>query len=217
MASTPGRTGRPPVTSRVEILTAARRLIEREGWQKLTIRRLAAEAGTAPTTLYHHVRDKDDLLVQLLTYYADRVPRPTLPGAPRERIAAAALSMHDALAALPWVVEVLTADDLLSESALWMVEAMVGGAVECGCTPEQAVVLYRSIWYYTVGEIMVRAAAARRRTEDRPIHRDTVFTSLDPQALPHLAALGERWPELVSRDTYQLGLRGLIDGMLPRL
>lgn len=217
MASTPGRTGRPPVTSRAEILTAARRLIEREGWQKLTIRRLATEAGTAPTTLYHHVRDKDDLLVQLLTYYADRLPRPALPGDPRERIATAALSMHDALAAWPWVVEVLTADDLVSESALWMVEAMVGGAVECGCTPEQAVVLYRSIWYYTVGEIMVRAAAARRRTDDRPIHRDALFASLDPRALPHLAALGDRWPELVSRDTYQVGLRGLIDGLLPRL
>lgn len=216
MAPTTGRTGRPPVTSRADILTAARQLIDREGWQKLTIRRLAAEAGIAPTTLYHHVRDKDDLLVQLLNHYADRIPRPALPGNPRERITVAAISMHDALAAWPWVVEVLTADDLLGESALWMVEAIVGGAVDCGCTPEQAVVFYRSVWYYTIGEIMVRAAAARRRTDDRPIVRDAVFASLDPDALPHLAALGARWPELTSGETYPLGLRGLMDGLLPR-
>ena len=38
-----GRTGRPPVTSRAEILAAARQLIDRDGWEKLTIRRLAAE------------------------------------------------------------------------------------------------------------------------------------------------------------------------------
>ncbi|MEU6756605.1 TetR/AcrR family transcriptional regulator, partial [Streptomyces sp. NPDC046685] len=40
-----GRVGRPPVTSRAQILIAARRLIDRDGWDKLTIRRLAGEIG----------------------------------------------------------------------------------------------------------------------------------------------------------------------------
>jgi hypothetical protein len=35
----PARTGRPPRTSRAELL-AAQRVIDREGWQQLTIRRL---------------------------------------------------------------------------------------------------------------------------------------------------------------------------------
>lgn len=38
--------------------SGTRRLIERDGWEKVSIRRLAAEIGIAPTTLYHHVRDK---------------------------------------------------------------------------------------------------------------------------------------------------------------
>ncbi len=59
------RTGRPPVTSRTQIMTAARRLIDRDGWEKLTLRRLAAELGIGTTTLYHHVRDKEDLMVLL--------------------------------------------------------------------------------------------------------------------------------------------------------
>src|ERR1700753_3166971 len=67
-APSPGRTGRPPAASRAEILagappppvpappeilTAPRQLIDRDGWEKLTIRRLAAETGIGATTLYH--------------------------------------------------------------------------------------------------------------------------------------------------------------------
>ncbi|WP_433323474.1 TetR/AcrR family transcriptional regulator [Spirillospora sp. CA-294931] len=216
MPLTGGRTGRPPRTSRAQILAAARRLIDRDGWEKLTIRRLAAEAGTAPTTLYHHVRDKDDLLTQLLNDYAGQIPRPDLPDDPRERILTAAIVMHDALADWPWVAEILTADDLTGESALWMVETIVGGAVELGLTPERAVDLYRGVWYFTAGEILIRANAARRRAEPpRAIRRDEVFRELDAARYPHLAAVADRWPELTARDTYASGLRALVDGLLP--
>src|SRR3954451_14787026 len=97
-SASPGRTGRPPVTSRAQILAAARRLIDRDGWEKLTIRRLAAELGIGSTTLYPHVRDKEDLLLLLLNEYADQIPQPDLPDEPRDRIVAAAIALHDGLA-----------------------------------------------------------------------------------------------------------------------
>jgi AcrR family transcriptional regulator len=214
--ATPGRTGRPPTTSRAEILQAARRIMDRDGWQKLTIRRLAAEIGVGATTLYHHVRDKRDLLVQLLDYYADQIELPPLPADPRERIVVAATVMHDGLAAWPQAVEILTADDLLGESALWMVDTIVGGAIDCGATPEQAVDLYRNLWYFTVGEILVRAGAKRRGEDDRPRYRDTIFENLDATRFPSLATVADRWPRLTARDTYPQGLRAFVDGLLAR-
>jgi len=134
-----GRPGRPPVTSRAQILAAARQLIDQAGWEKLTIRRLAAEMGIGATTLYHHVRDKEDLLLLLLDEYASQIPHPDLPSEPRDRIIVAATALHDALAAWPWAAEILTADGfvgLLGESALWTVETIVAGAIDHGCTPE---------------------------------------------------------------------------------
>ncbi|MCR6484503.1 TetR/AcrR family transcriptional regulator [Amycolatopsis sp. OK19-0408] len=208
------RIGRPPATSRPQILEAARAILDRDGWEKLTVRRLAAELGVGATTLYHHVRDKDDLLVQLLEHYADQLPRPELPSDPRERIVAAATLMHDALAAWPAIVEVLTADDFVGESALWMVDGIVGGALGCGCSPERAVAVYRGIWYYTLGELLIRARAGRRAAQDRPRYRDRVFAELDATRFPSLAIVGERWPELTARDTYQAGLRAFVDGLL---
>jgi AcrR family transcriptional regulator len=206
------------VTSRAQILAAARQLIDRDGWEKLTIRRLAAEMGIGATTLYHHVRDKEDLLLLLLNEYVDQVAQPDLPSKPRDRIIAAATAMHDALAAWAWAAEVLTADGfvgLLDESALWMVETIVAGAIDYGCTPVQAVDVFRSIWYYTVGEILVRARSARRRTVDeRPTHRDAFLASRDASQIPRLAALGDQWPMLAARDTYPQALRAFVDGLL---
>ncbi|SNQ51053.1 Regulatory protein, tetR family [Frankia canadensis] len=210
--------GRPPRTSRTEIMAAARRLIDRDGWETLTIRRLAAEAGIASTTLYHHVRDKDDLLSQLLDDYAEQMPRPDMPADPRERIITAATVIRETLAAWPWVVEVLIQDNQTGRAALWMVEKLLDGAIECGCTPEQAVDLYRSIWYYTAGEILIRAGRVHRRAEnDHPARRDALLRAADATELPHLAALAERWATLTSRDTYSLGLRNLVDGYLRNL
>lgn len=206
------------MTSRAQILAAARRLIDREGWEKLTIRRLAAELGIGSTTLYHHVRDKEDLLLLLLDEYADQIPQPDLPDEPRDRIVEAAIALHDGLAGWPWATEVLTADGfvgLLGESALWTVETIVAGAIDAGCTPEQAVDLFRNIWYFAVGEILVRAHSARRRADGgRP--GSPFFGNIDPAHMPSLAAIGDRWPALAARDTYAEGVRAFVDGMLAR-
>jgi AcrR family transcriptional regulator len=211
---THGRTGRPPLTSRAQILAAARQLIDRDGWEKLTVRRLAAEIGVGATTLYHHVRDKDDLLVLLLNDYTAQLERPPLPDDPRDRIVAAATAVHDALTAWPLAPEVITTESFfgrLGESALWFAEAIVAGAIDHGCTPAQAVHVFRSIWSYTAGEILVRAHSARHRAGDE---RDTTLGNVDAAALPHLGALRDTWTELTARDTYPQGLRAFVDGLL---
>jgi AcrR family transcriptional regulator len=209
------------VTSRAQILTAARRIIDQEGWDKLTVRRLAAGMGIGATTLYHHVKDKEDLLLLLLNEYAEQIPQPDLPAEPRDRIVVAATAMHDALAAWPWAVEILTADGfigLLGDSALWLVETILAAAADAGCSPEQAVDVFRGLWYYTVGEILVRAHSARRWTEHgRPAERASFFSGLDPSRTPRLAAVADRWPALAARDTYPEGVRAFADGLLSRV
>ncbi|MGC5053389.1 TetR/AcrR family transcriptional regulator [Micromonospora sp. DT48] len=211
------KAGRPPTTSRSQILAAARGLIDRNGWERLTIRKLAAEIGVGATTLYHHVQDKEDLLFLLINEYGEQVAYPELPDDPRERVIAAATTIHDALAAWPWAADVLTTDGFiarLSDSPLGLVEAVVAGAVDYGCTPEHAVYVFRSIWYYTVGEILVRSHTARRGGQEAINRRGDFFGSIDAKKLPHLAALGDRWAVLAPRDTFVDGLRALVDGLL---
>jgi AcrR family transcriptional regulator len=189
-----------------------RRLIESDGWEKVSIRRLAAEIGIAPTTLYHHVQDKEDLLLLLIGEYAEQLPRPELPAEPRERIVAAGIAIHDALAAWTWAAEVLTTDGFvarLGDSARWLVEAIVAGAVEAGCTLAEAVYVFRTIWYYTVGEVLVRARSARE-----PADLDSFTKLLGASSLPSLSAISEQWPVIAAQNTYPQGLRAMVDGLL---
>ncbi|MER7465395.1 TetR/AcrR family transcriptional regulator [Streptomyces sp. NPDC097981] len=214
--SVPRKTiGRPPRISREEIIGTARRIVDEDGVDRLTMRRLATEVGSTPMALYHHVRDKEELLVLLLDDHAERtLRRPERADHPRERVVLAAAAIHEVLADCPWVAEVLTADDLMSKAALWFVEQIVDGLVECGLTLDQAVHGYRAIWYYTAGEVIVRAAAGRRRADERPTYREEVFAGLDPDELPRLTQAADRWAPLTAEDTYLDGLRALVDGLV---
>lgn len=209
------RTGRPPRLSRDQIVAAARELVAAHGVQSLTMRRLATELGATPMALYRHVRDREELLVLLLEdIAASDMLRPELPDDPRERIVATALAMHDGLAQVPWIVEILTGDEFFAPSALWYAETIVDAAMGLGLTEADAVHVYRSVWYYTAGELIIRAAPRPRSAEPGATFRDKVFADLDPESLPRLAALGERYADLATADTYERGLRALVSGLL---
>ncbi|ADD45956.1 TetR/AcrR family transcriptional regulator [Stackebrandtia nassauensis] len=208
----PVRSGRPPRLSRAEIIAAAKRIVERDGVEKLTMRLLAREVGSAPMALYHHVRDKRELLLALLDDLAERVPRPELPDDPVERIIAATVAIHDGLLEFPWMVRILAEGDLLSPKALWFPEAVIDAGIRAGLSEGEAVHAYRSVWYFTVGELIVRTAARER--VGVPTYQAEVFQELDPRRTPRLAAISDRWLSWQLADTFRPGLRAIVDGLL---
>ncbi|WP_306359294.1 TetR/AcrR family transcriptional regulator [Nocardia sp. CC227C] len=221
-ASAPrGRAGRPARLSRESIVAAAERVLRDDGPDALSMRRLAKELDSTAMALYHHVRDKDELLLLVLESHAREIPSLELPADPRQRLLAAALVLYERLAERPWIVEVLAADPLVVPSAMPMVEVMMAAAVACGHTPEQAVDVYRTLWYYIVGDLVMRANRERRRAgnaaSDRAaaLDRADALADLDVSALPTVAAVADRWAELTVRDTHRHGLAAIVAGLLP--
>ena len=86
--------GRPPRISRDEIVAVAKRIVEDEGVERLTMRRLAKDVGATPMALYHHVPDKDGLLVLLMEDVAATLPRPRLSADPTRRVLALFQALH---------------------------------------------------------------------------------------------------------------------------
>lgn len=197
------RRGRPPVTSRAQILDGARRLIDEEGWEKLTVRRLAKDLGIGTTTLYHHVRDRDDLLIQLINDAATRHPKPDLPADPRERVTVTAIAMHEALGTMPWAADVLAVDGEAclgrpGENALWFVDVILSSAADAGCTPQQAGDLFLNLWCFIVGELLVQTGTARRQSS----------STVAGIELRHADA---------DANSFDQGIRALVNGTLDQL
>jgi len=70
--------GSPSISSasplnREQILTATRRVLERDGYEKTTIRRIAAELGCAVGSIYRHFHDKRELLLAVTSQILEPV------------------------------------------------------------------------------------------------------------------------------------------------
>ncbi|MCA1700931.1 MAG: TetR family transcriptional regulator, partial [Actinobacteria bacterium] len=91
------RPGRTPRLSREAVVEAAEVIVEREGIDALTMRRLGEEMQCSPMALYRHVRDKDDLLVLLLDRRAAELARVPLPDDLGARLMALFRLIFDAL------------------------------------------------------------------------------------------------------------------------
>lgn len=210
--------GRPRRVEPEKIVGIARRIIEEEGVDTLSMRRVAKEVGVTPMALYHHVRDKDELLMLTLAGIADGFPRPELPSDPRARMLAVSVHMHDVLLQIPWVVEILTLGELTDKSALWMVDEIIGSGLACGLSETQAVRAYRTIWHCAYGDLVFRNALAKRAAEQPGDGRlfPELLTAEDAAELPHLTALADRWREMTESYDIAEQLDAVIEGLLSK-
>ncbi|MEO3974170.1 helix-turn-helix domain-containing protein [Streptomyces sp. CAU 1734] len=212
--------GRPRRLDPEMIVATARRIIEEEGVDALSMRRVAKEVGSTPMALYHYVRDKDELLLLTLAGTSTALPRPELPADPRARLIAVSLHMHELLRRTPWVLKVLALGDMTDRQALWMAEEIIDSALACGMNTRQSVQTYRTIWNFVYGDAVFRAAAERRAAEpERRWHFPEMLTRPDGASaaaeLPRLAELAPHWDELREYDLAEQ-LTAIVDGLLSR-
>lgn len=153
--SRPGRRGPGGKLTREAIVSVARGLIEDEGPDALSMRRLAAVVNSSPMALYHHVDGRADLLAAIFAQICAEAPRPELPVDPIRRLEVLALMAQRLLHDHPWTLEILSSDLGLCRENVWYVEEFISAACEAGCTEKQAAALYLTIWKLVIGHAVL--------------------------------------------------------------
>jgi AcrR family transcriptional regulator len=100
---------RRPRFTREEIAATAIRIADTEGFDAVSMRRLAAELGVATMSLYHYVRTKDELLALLMDEIMGEVvlpPDDPLPSGWRDALTVIARRSRDAMRRHPWMLDV---------------------------------------------------------------------------------------------------------------
>ncbi len=151
--------------SRRQIVDAAMRAIRQPGgYEQMTIRGLAADMGVAPMSLYRHVRDKDDLLDEVVDRLLVRAwkPRRDADGW-KAWITEAADKFRHFLVSQPAALHVYLRHPVVSPAAITRMEAIMGVLRSALADEQAARRAYAAIHTYTVGFAAMEASRAGRK------------------------------------------------------
>src|SRR3954466_10245177 len=87
--------------SRERIVDASFRLLEQDGWDALSMRRLAQELDVWPMAVYRYFRDKDELVDALVDHAAGAMEPPAVEGDWRDRLRGVLDAARQTLQRLP--------------------------------------------------------------------------------------------------------------------
>lgn len=134
----PRRRGRPPRVSRAQILTAALGIVDADGLEHLTMRRLGAELGVDPMTVYGHVPDKTALFDGLAELVVAEVVLPERTGDWTRDFRAVARAARAALLAHPQLIPLFGTRPPVTPPAFALSESMTSILLSAGLNEEQA-------------------------------------------------------------------------------
>lgn len=96
MSKAATNTGRRAGLDRDDMVAAALALVEAEGVEALTMRRLAGALGVTTNTIYWHVGSRDELILEIIRANAQRFAAVPIEGTtPRERVFSASRHLWD--------------------------------------------------------------------------------------------------------------------------
>ncbi|MEV7544386.1 TetR/AcrR family transcriptional regulator C-terminal domain-containing protein [Streptomyces sp. NPDC089915] len=203
---------RKPLLSRDRIVEAAGELVDAEGLDAVSTRRLAAALGVSGPSLYNHFRTKDAILEAVADAVSARVDlsmfdAPADGSAPdwRGALHAWAHSYRDALADHPNIVPVLARGPGRRPAGLRLADAVFGAMTAAGWPPAHATRIGALMRYFILGSAV--ASFARGFVDDE--------TAYDPADYPHLGQahlLADRRHE-VDEGAFETGLTALLDGL----
>jgi AcrR family transcriptional regulator len=157
----PGRRAPRGSISRPQIIEAALRAVTTTGFERMTIRSLAADLGVAPMSLYRYIRDKDDLMDEVVDELLWRSqPIPPRGGTWQSRLTAAADGLRRLLEAEPAALYVYLRHPVVSPAAIRRMEMMLQILRDAGFDEASARDAYAAIQTYTIGFAALAASRA---------------------------------------------------------
>ncbi|MFF9198115.1 TetR/AcrR family transcriptional regulator [Streptomyces sp. NPDC014779] len=209
-----GRTARNALT-RDGVLDTAAALVREHGPDALTMRRLAAELGTAVTSIYWHVGNRESLLDALVERTVADLGTLRPHGAdPAERIVSVAVLLRRALRERPHLVAMVHERGLTERMFLPAQRALIHEAHAAGLRGARAAALVRAVQFQVVGHVLVE-----RNRERSPAQSPAETDLWAPETAADAAAAD---PELAAAlaapiDTeavFTTAVRALVAGLL---
>ena len=209
------RPGPPRLLSRDQFADAAVAIIEREGPDAVSIRRLAAELRIGAMTFYGYFRDKEELLDYVVERAARDLSLPANEGPWRPRLQNLMETIWLSLSEDPSVVLIRSRKPLLTPSALRASESGLQILVDAGFDIEQASGAWRLLFTYVFGYAAFSSPEAAPEVKREWAEQ---MGALPGDEFPLISAAAAQLPEwMTGKGPFEFGLELILDGLELRL
>ncbi|ACZ90699.1 TetR/AcrR family transcriptional regulator [Streptosporangium roseum] len=219
-----------PALSREQIVSEALKLLDGEGIDALSMRRLGGRLGAVATAIYWHVANKDELIELVVdeVYSEMRVPDVEDPADWRAAAVGCARSMRSVILRHPWMVSVLDEVGLayLGPNMMRQSDRMLAVFEAAGFALREADQAVQTVAAYVLGTATSEAAMLTKLAGGARSERDVVedlWPAAEAAALayPRLRELYATYrgedPEKNREETFAYGLERVLDGLQARL
>lgn len=203
--------------SRARILKAALELVDLDGLEALTMRRVAEQLKVDPMSLYNHVDGKEALLDGIAEALWDEVQLPSGGTEWRDALRGFATALRGMAHAHPHAYPLLMARGIMTAPELSAIDGAIGALEGAGLSRDRAAEMIRTLFAYAVGygmlELSTPPPAGGTMTEQivnltRTLPRDAPF---------HLVEVARLVCDCDMEYQFNLGLDLIIFGLESRL
>lgn len=200
----------PRSTSLPAVLDAALRIVDDEGVDALSMRRLADDLGIGAMTLYRYVATKDVLYDELVTLVlGDLASTPVAGASWRARLEEVCTELHDKLRAHPGITEIILTRRLPTPAFDRHREAVLAILRGAGFSVEVAVDALTSLICYALGFSHVERIRVRVDRAEEALR----LQNLPHDQFPNLTEASTVYPGHLSERAFSTGLSAMLDGL----
>ena len=193
--------------NRQKIAAVALALADKEGFEAVSMRRVAQELGVGTMSLYHYVKTKDELVAAMDDALMGEALLPSLPKGWRRAMMAIAERTRSMFLRHPWaLVSMRSAPAGLN--AMRHTEQCLEALAETSMTAEQKITLLATVDDFVFGHAL-RAAAA-----EAAIDIEFAKAQLATGAFPRLAEVFAKGRIEAKKDRFERALRALMDAVV---
>jgi AcrR family transcriptional regulator len=194
--------------TRERVIEAALKVMDTEGLESVSMRRVAREVGVEAMSLYHHVRDKEDLLQGICALVMGSFEFPDESGDWMQRTKAGARAWRRVLQAHPDLT-LLFAETHgpapMAAESLKPTELALGLLKEAGLSDRETVMAFHAFGGYIQGFVMMESGSMKGDLSD--------MAAISAEAFPVLASVCGCWGEIGGDEQFEFGLDLLIRGL----
>jgi len=210
------RKSNTPVLTREQIVAAAVQLVDRDGLDALSMRRLATELGVGPMTLYYHVPDRaalEDLIFDAVMGEVDfSGDDPTRDA--QDRAMHLGHALRAALLAHPNTVPITLRRSARTPGQLRPVELMLGILYDLGLDPTDAIAAVDVIGQYVFGTTLAYVNHLAQEVQSPDVPETGGESGVVPEEFPNLARAIQQAEYLGWDEMFDRGLRALVRGLI---